>query len=53
MASLLSHEEDPLNRTELILLEDCEDDSETTENNSATFWFLILPQKQIFTLENT
>ena len=37
MASLFSHDEDPLNRTELILQEDSEDDLETTENDSATF----------------
>ena len=37
MASLFSHDEDPLNRTELILQEDSEDDLETTENDSVTF----------------
>ena len=37
MASLFSHNEDPLNRTELILQEDSEDDLETTENDSVTF----------------
>ena len=36
MASLFSHDEDPLNRTELIL-QDSEDDLETTENDSVTF----------------
>ena len=34
MAFLFSHEEDPLNRTELILQEDSEDDLETRENDS-------------------
>ena len=49
MASMLFHEEDPLNKTEqeLILQEDSDDGLETTENNSVTFWFLILSQKQI------
>ena len=37
MAFLFSHDEDPLNRTELILQEDREDDLETTENDSVTF----------------
>ena len=37
MAFLFSHNEDPLNRTELILQEDSEDDLETTENDSVTF----------------
>ena len=37
MASLFSHDEDPLNRTELILQVDSEDDLETTENDSVTF----------------
>ena len=37
MASLLSHDEHPLNRTELIIQEDSEDDLETTENDSVTF----------------
>ena len=37
MAFLFSHDEDPLNRTELILQEDSEDDLETTENDSVTF----------------
>lgn len=49
MASMLIDEGDPLNKTEqeLILQEDSEDGLEITENNSVTFWFLILPQKQI------
>lgn len=48
MASMLIDEGDPLNKTEqeLILQEDSQDGLET-ENNSVTFWFLILPQKQI------
>ena len=48
MASMLIDEGDPLNKTEqeLILQEDSQDGPET-ENNSVTFWFLILPQKQI------
>ena len=33
MASQFSHDKDPLNRTELILQEDSEDDLETTEND--------------------
>ena len=39
MASMLFHEEDPLNKTgqELILQEDSDDGLETTENNSVTF----------------
>ena len=36
MASLFIHDEDPLNRTELILQEDSEDDLETTENDSVS-----------------
>ena len=49
MASMLIDKGDPLNKTEqeLILQEDSQDGLETTENNSVTFWFLILPQKQI------
>ena len=37
MASLFSHDKDPLNRMELILQEDSEDDLETTKNDSVTF----------------
>ena len=37
MAFLFSHKEDPLNRTELILQKDSEDDIETTKNDSVTF----------------
>ena len=37
MASLFSHDKDPLNRTELILQENSEDDLETTENDFVTF----------------
>ena len=37
MASLFSHDEVPLNRTELILQEHGEDEFETTENDSVTF----------------
>lgn len=33
MTSLFSHDEDHLNRTELILQEDSEDDLKTTEHN--------------------
>lgn len=37
MASSFSHEEDPLNGTELILKEDSEDDLEQLKNDSVTF----------------
>ena len=37
MASLFSHDKDPLNRTGLILQEDSENDLETTKNDSVTF----------------
>ena len=37
MAFLFSHDGDPLNRKELILQKDSEDDLETTGNDSVTF----------------
>lgn len=48
MASLFSHEEDPLNRAKLILKED---DLETLPD-SVTFRFHIIQQKEILMLEN-
>lgn len=48
MASLFSHEEDPLNRAKLILKED---DLETLLD-SVTFRFHIIQQKEILMLEN-
>ena len=48
MASLFSHEEDPLNRAQLILKED---DLETLLD-SVTFRFHIIQQKEILMLEN-
>lgn len=37
MAFLFSHNEEPLNRTDLILQKDSEDHIETTKNDSVTF----------------
>lgn len=48
MASLFSHEEDPLNRAKLILKED---DLETLLD-SVNFRFHIIQQKEILMLEN-